>query len=550
MQCDICFRAGSSKLPFLCPTDARNLLYEPRIESVRVLIEKDALNKQISAITSRNVVADSEGGPSEISLQNMGTRWDVERAHADGQMAIERTQQIIAQADELRANIEKARADISHRKAAIARRKSDLASATNGLESWRAKQIEATEKKIKMRMYEWNKMHRETAQSRAFLCGEAAKLYGLRRIKEHDVWPEEYSIAGIPTVDLRTINSCSAPQITTSLSYIAHLLVLSTHYLAIRLPAEITLPHRDYPLPTILSLSSSYTYKNLPFPGSTPHHSSNNSPSASRHAEQVNLPRPRPLFITKPLPLLAKEDPSTYSLFLEGATLLAYDIAWVCKSQGVPVGTSNPTSFEDIFNLGRNLFNLLIGTSPRPSPGSRVPSTASTATSTPTKPKLKTSDVPQPSELANDDWKKVNKDIKSGIGQFSHGTAHTFLGSPDGNEFVRNFKLPSPLKLADKLKSQLLAELSSAEWEVVDQDAWTEDDGKGLADEGVMVGARRDGEERPGRLIGGGLGRFGDAMQSFMSMRTVIDAVEIVDGAEGSRDRKPGTSGWTKLKPR
>jgi len=40
---------------------------------------------------------------------------------------------------------------------------------------------------------------------------------------------------------------------------------------------------------------------------------------------------------------------------------------------------------------------------------------------------------------------------------------------------------------------------------------------------------------------------LGLGMQSFMSMRTVMDAVEMVGG---DAERKAGTSGWTKLKPR
>jgi hypothetical protein len=90
------------------------------------------------------------------------------------------------------------------------------------------------------------------------------------------------------------------------------------------------------------------------------------------------------------------------------------------------------------------------------------------------------------------------------------------------------------MKLADRLKAKLMSEVANAEWEVVEQDAWEEDDE--MKDDGVVVGARREGE----RAIGLG-------MQSFMSMRTVMDAVEMV-GGDG--DRKPGTSGWTKLKPR
>ncbi len=550
MQCDICLRTGGHKLPFFCPTDARNILYEPRVENARILLEKDALDQQITSITSHKPAINPREDVSEMNSSQTRTRWYIEAAQTERDISIDRTQQIIAQADKLRSKIEGAREEIARRRATIARRKSELSSAGNGLESRRAKQLEEMEKKIKMTKYKWNQLHALTAQSRAFLCVETASLYGLRRHRVHDAW--EYNIAGAPIIDLRAMNSASASQITTSLAHIAHLLVLSAHYLSLRLPAEITLPHRDYPLPTIMSLSSSYTYTDIPFPGSTPVQSSSNSSSASRLVEPVKLPRPRPLFITKSLPLLAKEDPTAYAFFLEGATLLAFNIAWVCKTQGVSLGKSHPTSFEEICALGRNLFNVLIGTTPRPPPGSRTISSSSTpdstAASTPTKLKLKIKDALESGESGSEETRKRTKNSTGlAVGHFSHGTAHTFLGSAEGNEFMSSFKLMSPRQLVDNLRPLLLNEVSSAEWEILDQDAWAEDDGRDLEDDGIMVGVKRGSDERPAGVSGGG---FGGAMQSFMSMGTVMDAIEIVGGGDGARDRKPGTSGWTKLKSR
>lgn len=548
MQCDICFRTGGAKLPFLCPTDARNVLYEPRMANARILIEKDALDRQITASTSGKQTGDSSAARQELKL----SRWDVENNVAERDLAVDRTEQIMAQAEDLRSKIEGARADIARRKAIIARRKSEMESATNGLEQRRIRQIEEIEKTNRMRKYKWNQMHGTTTVSRAFLCGEAAKLYGLRYSKDNDTQLDRYSIAGVPIVDLRAMNTASPAQITTSLSHIAHLLVLATHYLAIRLPAEITLPHRDYPLPTILAVQSSHIHTNLPFPG-TPFHSSSNSPSASRHIEVSNLPRPRPLFLSKMLPLLAKEDPSAHSLFLEGTTLLAYNIAWVCKSQGIPIETAGTATFEDICALGRNLFNLLIGNSPRPSP--RVTPNPSIP-GTPTKSRATGRDPADPSESGpeNGSGRKTAKDFNASMGHFSHGTSHTFLGSPEGNDFMRSFKLPSPKNTTDKLKAHLLNEMSSAEWEVLNPDAWAEDAVKDLEDDGVMVGARRGSGTSPDSLRRGLGGAFGGAMQSFMSMKTVMDAVEIVGGGggggPGQGDRKQGTNGWTKLKPR
>lgn len=293
--------------------------------------------------------------------------------------------------------------------------------------------------------------------------------------------------------------------------------MLSTHYLAIRLPAEITLPHRDYPLPTIFNLTSSYKHGEISFPGISGQ-SSNTSPTASRQPEHPNQPRPRPLFIKKPLPLLATEDPSGYGLFLEGVTLLAYDVAWVCKSQGIAVGEdSKEPSFEDVCNIGKNLYNLLLGSRPRPPPPSRVPS----AQSTPTKGTRDT-------ETESDERRNFPAAI---MGQYSHGSAHSFLGNAEGTYFIRSWKLPNPMKLAVELKGKLMSEVANAEWEVLDEDAWQVDDEMG--DDGVVVGTRREGDRVPN-----------PGMQSFMSMRTVTDMV----GGDG--ERKVGTNGWTKLKPR
>jgi hypothetical protein len=531
MQCDICFRTAGKE--WLCPTDARNILYESRIQNARVLLEKDALDQQITTLlAAQSKSKDGDGN----SLALAASVVDTAAILAEKDQAIDRTKQIIAHADELRAKVDQAREEIAKRKASLTRRKSELASAANGVDARRARQTEDVEKSIRMTKYKWNQGHVTTASSRSFLCGEAAKLYGLKRIRRNGA-VEEYSIGGMGIVDLRSMNSksvfflvplentnsifagASAAQISTALSHIVHLLMLSTHYLAIRLPAEITLPHRDYPLPTIFPLVSSYKHTNVPFPGTTPAQSSNNSPTTSRHTEQSNQPRPRPLFIKTPLPHLVNEDPVAYALFLEGVTLLAYNIAWLCKSQGIPMGED--CSFEDICNIGRNLFNLLIGSRPRPPPNSRT----SSAQSTPTKGNGRDVDT---------DAEDKRNSSASVMGRYSHGSAHSFLGSAEGAEFIRSWKLPSPIKLADKLKAKLMSEAANAEWDELQERDWEIEDAMG--DDGVVVGARREGDRN---------NRFG--MHSVMSIRTVMDAVEMV-GPDG--DRKPGTSGWTKVKPR
>ena len=241
---------------------------------------------------------------------------------------------------------------------------------------------------------------------------------------------------------LTELQDLSPEVISTSLAHISHILMLASHYLAVRLPAEVTLPHRDYPRPTIFSVQSSYRHGDIFFPGSALAQAAADTGSDGNNG---HIPRPRPLFIDKPLPLLLKEDASSYSLFVEGVALLAYDIAWACCTQGVSIGDRN--SYDDMWNIGQNLWRLLIG--------DQLHRKAVEPT------------FPSPVDSPRDDDAQRTK---SQMGRWSHGTTHSFLGGAEGTEYMRNFKLPSPIKLADRLKKKLSSEAPMLEWEKIDGD--------------------------------------------------------------------------------
>ncbi|KAJ9151913.1 UV radiation resistance protein autophagy-related protein 14 [Pleurostoma richardsiae] len=514
MNCDICHRSHHpQRLPFLCAVDARNRLYEGRVAHAQALLENDSLEQRIdSFLSNSSSVARESPSSSKILAENLKSQ---------EQLAAGRTDEIIAQADRLKAEVEAARRDIEKRKKAIARKRSDLASASNGIAARRTRQLEEAERAIQMTKYKWNRSFENMAGTRGFLCMEAARLYGLRRFKKGN--STRYEIGGVEIVDMPGLNSASPEVLSTSLAHISHILMLASHYLAIRLPAEITLPHRDYPRPTIFSLGSSYQHGEIPFPGTA----SLVPPSESRDRERPHVPRPRPLFIDKPLSTLVKEDPATYSLFIEGVVLLAYDIAWACCSQGVPVG--DKSSYEDVCNMGKNLYNLLIGNQLHTNTAGRIFSSANST----------------PATNSNDEELGELGKATSLMGRYSHGTAHTFLGSADGNEFVRSFKLPNPIKLADRLKKKLVSEASIPEWEMLEDDAWAADDGM---EEAVLVKGRKRGESDR-RLFG---------VESMMTVQGALDAT-IAEGKAASgidersgteKSKNAGTSGWTKLKTR
>ncbi|KAK0630126.1 UV radiation resistance protein and autophagy-related subunit 14-domain-containing protein [Bombardia bombarda] len=469
MNCSICHRLHSAKkLPFLCAVDARNRLYEPRVENTQALIQNDEVEAKVNAALLSMKDAAGEENPSAKLV----------RLKSEEAAAADRTSQIIAQADRLRAEIDVAQKEIEARNDAIARKKSDLAAISVGSSARRSRQMDETERSMQRTKYKWNRSADTMAATRAFLCEEAARLYGLRQVKKGSV--RRYEIGGVEIAELHAMNSVAPEVISTSLAHIAHILVLASHYLAIRLPADITLPHDDYPRPTIFSLASSYRHGEVAFPGSAQILSGAGDGEHNRYS-----PRPRPLFIDKPLPTLAKEDPQAYSLFLEGVSLLAYNIAWACCSQGVSFGDKD--LYEDICNMGQNLWRLLIGDQlHRRSVEPTFPASLTPTGGSPMKEE-------EHAEMTN-----------LMIGRWSHGTTHTSLSIAEGTEFIRNFKILTPTKIVDRLKRRLSSEAPMLEWEKIEGD------------------------------------------ESIMTVRTVGTSAGRSDAGNSTR----GTNGWTKLKSR
>ncbi|EER28651.1 hypothetical protein D8B26_001075 [Coccidioides posadasii str. Silveira] len=535
MICQVCHRPPDSSLPFYCPNCARNRLYPLRFDLAKTLLEKEAAGQKIEKAVKNAAgfkgIAPAGSGqpkstldePSKIAIETMRT--------LKTQSEI-RTEAIQVQIAKLRREIEEGKQEIAKRRAALAKRRSDAEAVNYQLSQRRAAILNNVQKEIKKTENAWNTLHSKTAESRMFLCREVASLYNLRQKtrRRNGEIISTYSIGGVNMVDPRDMNSASPAQITTSLSHIAHLLVLVSHYLALRLPAEVILPHRGYPLPTVFPPGSSYIAKDIPFPGLSP--SNSFGPTASKAPDRRPLPRPRPLFLDRSLPKLSKEDPGGYALFVEGVALLAWNVSWVCRSQGLHIGQD---SWEDVCEMGRNLWQLLV-----------APPALTKA-------------------LAGRDLQAKppsNKDAPTRggalhrtrslplLGHYSHGTAHSFLGSAEGLEFMKTWKLPSPLKVADKLKSTLLSDMATTEWELLEEDEWDEggtpqpeteqNDGH------VLVATRQARDNDPGN----------EDTRSILTARTVVDE-EYNERARGERGeatassaRPKGTKGWTKVKSR
>lgn len=191
MNCAICHRSHHpQKLPFLCAVDGRNRLYEGRIAHASALIETEGLEQQVNSVLATSKISSGDDAAAKTVR--------LERIRSEELRAADRTSQIIARADRLRAEVEAAKRDIAERKKNISTRRADLAQKSNGINARRTRALDDTERSIHMTKYQWSRSFDDMSATRGFLCMEAARLYGLRRIKRRN----KYELGGIEMIEL------------------------------------------------------------------------------------------------------------------------------------------------------------------------------------------------------------------------------------------------------------------------------------------------------------------------------------------------------------
>ncbi|EMC95229.1 hypothetical protein BAUCODRAFT_72151, partial [Baudoinia panamericana UAMH 10762] len=496
MACAICLRNFNSKHEPVCAGCAQATLYGSRIQQASTLLDRERHHTQAEAI---------------VRPGNDG----VLAALPTDQLAVEgRIQRITEKAGELRRQIEEYKQYITHRREQLEHRRSDVLEERHELERQRPRAFAPIEAAVAKSRQKVHKVYQRTIDARVLLCREAALLSGLDRRRGKD-GKHRYWLGDLPMLDLRDmqgkdLTNATPPGndndshlqphevISANMDDICRLLGICCHYLSVRLPAQIILPHDDFPHAVIVPWQSAYKLKDPKYPKSSATPSSSAMLVPGQVRPKRDPPRPRPLYLDRPLAQLFKQDHKTFLLFLEGVALLAYNVAWLCRSQGV----ESINSFDDACAVGRNLYRLVLHEQ-RP-PNSRKVSTLSK------------------------DERPGSASAEVRLGAYSHASADLSLTGHEGLALFKDWRMPLPNRLADILRSHLVSEIRGAEWDVLSDKEWDDE--------------RED--EVP--VLVGGARRSLDHAGVAMSVMSVAPHEAQADGKQGVK----GQSGWTKVRGR
>lgn len=531
MNCGICDRSFASRRKPCCASCVRAKLYGPRLEQAAFLLHREKAHTLVEAVVR-------SGNDGVIAALPEDADWDVittgikshglERTQAQSQAIADRIRGTEAKVAELRQNVEDCKLLIAKQRDQNERRREGILTERSELDKHKTRATEHVQLAIRKARHRLEKVHKRTVEARGHLCTEVSYLGGLAKFTS-DGEPTAFGIFCLPIPDLRHLNgldrqlqfeTCQTSSgtkllaephdiISASLENVCRFLGVCCHYLSVRLPAEIILPHNDFPHAAIMAKNPSYRLDKVTYPGHAS--SSSASPKASRILDVNDVSRPRVLRLDRPLPQLQKEDPKAAALFLEGVTLLAYSIAWLCRSQGI----DTVNTFEDICNIGGNLHHLFIGsgsTAKRRPVLNRNISTATTRTNLSVEPTSAGTQM---------------------FGTYSHGSAQNSLSSPSGLTLLNLAAWPISIpRLTDRLRAHLREETADAVWHVVDDPEWEQE------------------LERDRPVLVGGMRRSLDAKGMAMSVLSVrpSDGVDESESAGAVDKRVRSHSGWMKVR--
>ncbi|KAL8811445.1 MAG: hypothetical protein Q9200_001795 [Gallowayella weberi] len=469
MLCTICQRPSNSALPFNCTACARDTLYQTRFSLAHTLLGHEAAGSQVEQALRGSTSTRSQQSNAALStIQSQPPLLTLESINVHREALRQQTQRTLRFSEQLQREAGKFKEEIAKRKARNLERRTELVAARKDLARREADDVGSLEKVIAKARSRWSTLHARTAESRWVLCKEAASLYGLRKQDKHGAKSKTagYVIGGLliyNVMDLN-INSGTFPAYTSS------------------------------------------------------------SVRAGSRATHMNSPKP--LYLKKHLPTIAKDDSQTYAAVVEGITLLAWDVAWLCRTQGFDVGAE---SWEEVCNVGENLGKLFAAERIEPRSTSSAHGPLPKRDTDPRRelPVATGSRAPRPGTAS---------DPLTSFGQYSHGTVHSNLSTANGAQIMREWRLQDPAKVIERVKQVLVGDRTGAGWDMLEGKEWE-------------VSSTTPEHSRPAAPVDAKIVLV-DSTSSPKNIGKDLEAEPIMPGSEGSVEKAKGTSGWTKVKSR
>lgn len=472
MDCGICSREFSSRRLAVCAGCARARLYISRMRQASALLGRENQHAHAEAILRPGNDGVIASLPQDADYDAIGRgikNHHLQTTHNERLLVEDRISAITEKADELRKQINDTRRWMAERKKVYAKRRSDVAAERDQLARHKARVFDPVATASRKAEQRTKRAHARVVEARQALCVATANLSGLQR-RTGPGKRDEYWLGGVRIPDLRELNDnisgvalrardahdADLPiheVVTTGLNNVCRLLSNCCHYLSVRLPAEIILPHDGEPHSAIMPDRTSYRIR-------PPRESSDGS--IDRKSKPAGS-TPRALILDRPLAKLLRDDHKKFTMFIEGIGLLAYNVAWLCKSQGV----EDIRCFDDVCNMSRNLYELLLAKGTSKPRLDRKMSTAATR---------------------NDEPRTPTTVATRHLGNLSHSSSRYTLVSAEVNDMFQKWAIPSPGRLADRLRNLLLDGVTRAEWDVVNDKEWDEVDDTRTV---LVAGARK-----------------------------------------------------------
>jgi hypothetical protein len=174
------------------------------------LLEKERLARRIeSAVLTGSQGSKKLDKKSKNEDTALSQAWSQETVKARKVDSEERAGEIQKHILILREEVKTARDEISQRKARLEKQREEFESIKASLPARRTAVTNKLADSMRKGSQSWLAIHKRTTDTRAFLCREAALLYGLVQKKKArgGVVVDQYSIGGLPVVDLKDINS-------------------------------------------------------------------------------------------------------------------------------------------------------------------------------------------------------------------------------------------------------------------------------------------------------------------------------------------------------